>query len=85
MSEVNIYSNEDDELDRLLNSIQLVKLEPDLDRGNDNNSSVHASQVPLFVAVGPPTEELHTVLGGTGFALDEGSNGERCTEGGLYQ
>ena len=60
-----------DELDRLLNNIQLNEPDPDLDGGNINNySSVNASQVPLFLTVGPPTEEP---VGGTSLApKDEG-------------
>ena len=77
MSEVNVYSGDDDELDWLLNNIQLVELEPGLDSGDDNNtcSSVNASQVPLFVTVRPPTEEP---LSGMDLALDEGSSAEKC-------
>ena len=82
MLEVNVHSSYNDKLDQLLNNLQLVEPETDSNGSNDNNSSVNASQVPLFVTVRPPTEEL---LDGTGLALDEGSNIERCMEGGLYQ
>ena len=82
MSEVNAYSSDHVKLDRLVNNVQLVEPEPDSDSSNDNNSSVNASQVPLLVTVGPPTEEP---LGRMGLALDEGSNRERRTEGGLCQ
>ena len=81
MSEVN-SSSDDDELDCLLNNVQLVEPEPNSDFCNDNNCSVNASQVPLFLTVVPPTEEP---LGGTSLALNEGSNGERRTEGGICQ
>ena len=40
---------------------------------------MNASHVALFVTVGPPPEEP---LGGTGLALDEGSNRERHMEKG---
>ena len=83
MLEVNVHSSYNDKLDQLLNNLQLVESETDSNGSNNNNSSVNAPQVPLFVTVRPPTEEL---LGdGTGLALDKGSNIERCMEGGLYQ
>ena len=53
-------------------------MEPDSDCGNDN-SSVKASQVPLYVTVGSTTNEP---LSGKGMALAEGSNGVRRTEEG---
>ena len=88
--------SDDDDLDRLLNNVHLVEPEPDLDGDNDNNSgvepepdpgdcndnssSVNASQILLFVTVGPPTEHP---LGGTCLALDEGNKRKRRTEGSL--
>ena len=71
MSEVNVFVSDDDELDQLhvLKNVQLVELEPDLDRGID--SSVNASQVSLFVTDGPPTDEP---LSRTGLAPSEWSN-----------
>ena len=45
--------NDDDELDRLLNSV--ATFEPDLDGGDSSN--VNSSLVLLFVTVWPPTDE----------------------------
>ena len=42
-------------MDWLLNNVQLVEPEADSDGGN--NSNVNASRVPLFVTVGPATDE----------------------------
>ena len=56
MLEVNVHSSHNDKLDQLLNNLQLVEPETDSNGSNDNNSSVNASQVPLFVTVRPPTK-----------------------------
>ena len=54
MSEMNLIVNgdDDDQLDRLLQKVQLE--EPDSDGGNSDDN---ISQVLLFAAVGSPTEE----------------------------
>ena len=52
--------------------------EPDLDGGNISN--VNSSLVPLFVTIGPPTDEPRSRMGQ---ALIEGSYGERRTKGAL--
>ena len=85
MSEVNVFiSSDEDELDELLQRVQLD--EPDLDGGNNNeadDSELNLSQVPLFAAVGSPTDDS---VDETSLALDtEGSNGERRPEGGPCQ
>ena len=84
MSGVNVYvsdSSDDDELDQLLQKAQLE--EPDSEDGNNNDSGMIPSQVPLFAAVGSPTDQP---LSETSLALvDEGSNGVQCPEGGPCQ
>ena len=87
MFEVNVYVNggsDDDELDQLLQKVQLE--EPDSEDGgnsNNNDSGMIASQVPLFAAVGSPTDQP---LSETSLALiNEGSNGVRHPEGGPCQ
>ena len=77
MSEVNMFVADDDndELDQLLEKVQLE--EPDSNGGNSDDNN---SQILLFAAVKSPTEEP---LSGMSLALNEGSNGLRCPEGGL--
>ena len=86
MSEVDIYTSDDDELDQLFRKVQLE--EPDSDGSNsdnsdDNDSNVVSSQVLFFAAAGSPTDET---LSGSSLALvDEGSNGVRHLEEGPCQ
>ena len=81
MSEVDIYTSDDDELDQLFQKVQLE--EPDSDGGirdnsDDNDSNVVSTQVLFFAAVGSPTDEP---LNGSSLALvDEESNGVQHLE-----
>ena len=83
MSEVNVFVSDHNELDQLhvLKDVQLVEPEPDLDGGNDS-IIVNTFQVPLFMTVRSPTDEL---LSRTGLALNEGSSEIWCTKGGPCQ
>ena len=72
MSEVDriMYSDDNDQLDHLLNNVQLMEQNSDDDGGN-NKSNLHGSQVPLFTTVRSPTDVSHSEMD---VAPGEGSN-----------
>ena len=83
MSEVDVFTSDKDELDQLLQKVQLK--EPDSDdcsNSVNNDSCVIPSQVPLFAAVGSPTDQS---LSETSLALDEQNNRVWRPEGGPCQ
>ena len=77
------FSDDDEELDRLLQNVKLMVPDSgDDDDGGNEDSNVHDSQVSLFATVRSPTDISRSE---TGLAPGEGSNGERRNGGGPCQ
>ena len=77
------FSDDDEELDRLLQNVKLMVPDSgDDDDGGNEDSNVHDSQVSLFATVRSPTDLSRSE---TGLAPGEGSNGERRNGGGPCQ
>ena len=77
------YSDDDEELDHLLQNVKLMGPgSGDDDDGGNEDHNVHCSQVPLFATVRSPT---NLSLSETGLAPGEGSDGERRNGGGPCQ
>ena len=70
------FSDDDPELDSLLERVKLMEPDSDdEDDGGNDTMNMHDSQVSLFATVRSPTEE--PLISDTGLAPDDGGNGVR--------
>ena len=63
MGERTTYSDNDEELDHLLQNVKLMEPDSDDDDGGNKDYNVHGSQVPLFATVRSPTDLPRSEMG----------------------